>query len=125
MAWGWCFKYMKGIKIKCCKTGLKSPFGKISVLLILAAVLAGGYAFVNYAPLEMLTIQAKPEPLPQKSYDYYIIIEKETGIHLMFVPIVVFVGDELISEDNKRYVIVEIADNLAYASFVEHVRTNK
>ncbi len=37
----------------------------------------------------------------------------------MYVPVVVSIGDELVSDQNKRYKIVKIEENQAYARFVE------
>jgi len=43
----------------------------------------------------------------------------------MYVPLVVSVGDELISEDNRYYRIVRIEENRAYARFVRDVNLEK
>ncbi len=51
-------------------------------------------------------------------YPYYFIYEEKSGHHLMTVSIVVTMGDELISEDNKLYRIVRIDENKAYARYV-------
>lgn len=76
---------------------------------------------LNVLPLNFLSVQQKPEQAPQKVYEYYIIVEAETDRTLMYVPLIVSVGDELITEDNKRYKVVRIEENRAYARFVENV----
>jgi hypothetical protein len=58
-------------------------------------------------------------------YDYYLIIDEQDGHTIMYVPLVVSVGDELISEDNKYYQIVRIEENRAYARFVKNVDLEK
>jgi hypothetical protein len=94
----------------------KSRISKLASILALAAiVIIGAY----YVPLTMFSVQPKPEQTPQKIYDYYIIVEEDTKEVLMYVPIVVNVGDELVSDQNKRYKIVKIEENQAYARFVE------
>lgn len=111
MAWDWRFKGGDD--------SFKKRFGKTTVFFMLAIMLIGGYSFFHHAPLQM---QAKPEPAPQKTYAYYIIIDKETDALLMYVPVTVRTGDELISEDNNRYVVVEVIDDVAYARFIEKIR---
>ncbi|EGO63694.1 hypothetical protein [Acetonema longum] len=70
------------------------------------------YPYFNPAP------QSKPEPLPEKPYEYYIIHDEATGEILMYVTTVqVNVGDELITEKNEKYVVVEVVENKAYARF--------
>lgn len=110
MAWGWYFR-RGGVSFK-------KRFGKTAVFFLLGIILIGGYFFFHYAPL---AIHAKPEAAPQKTYNYYIIVDKETDMLLMYVPVTVRDGDELISEDNKRYVVVEVIDDVAYARFVENI----
>lgn len=62
-----------------------------------------------YAP------QAKPEP-PPKEYDYYIIMDADTGTILSYISSVrVTVGDEYISENGHRYVVSKVEENRAYA----------
>ena len=85
----------------------------VSILLV-----SGLYFFwPNGAP------QAKPEQSPPKvGYDYYLIIEESTNKTMAYVSTVtVNIGDEYISEDNKRYMIVKIEENRAYARYVENV----
>jgi stage II sporulation protein P len=93
--------------------------GKLFSILALLAVVTVGV--LHYVPLNIFSVQQKPEQTPQKVYDYYNIIEEDTGEILMYVPLVVSVGDELISENNKRYKIVKVEENQAYARFVENL----
>jgi len=91
---------------------------KLASLLVLVAIVIIG---VYYVPFTMFSVQPKPEQAPQKIYDYYIIIEEDTKEVLMYVPITVNVGDELVSDQNKRYKIVKVEENQAYARFVENL----
>ncbi|WP_425059775.1 hypothetical protein SCACP_03830 [Sporomusa carbonis] len=90
---------------------------KLAGILALVTVIAAGATY--YIPLNIFSVQQKPEQAPQKVYDYYIIMDEDTGETLMYVPLVVSVGDELISEKNKRYRVVKVEGNQAYARFVE------
>lgn len=90
---------------------------KLVCFLALAAITTAGV--LHYFPLSMFSTQQKPEQAPQKIYDHYIILEENTNEILMYVPLVVSVGDELISDKNKRYKIVKVTENQAYARFVE------
>ncbi len=44
---------------------------------------------------------------------------------LMEVPITVYVGDELLTEENQIYKVVRVEENRAYARFVEKVNLEK
>ena len=90
---------------------------KLASILALAAIVTIGVVY--YVPLTMFSVQQKPEQAPQKVYDYYIVVEEDTKEVLMYVPLVVSVGDELVSDQNKRYKIVKVEENQAYARFVE------
>ncbi len=96
-----------------------SRTGKVAGILTLVALVTIGV--LHYVPLTLFSVQQKPEQTPQKIYDYYTIIEENTGEVLMYVPLVVSLGDELISEDNKRYRIIKVEENQAYARFVENL----
>lgn len=92
--------------------------------LIAGSVAAGlllTIALTHLIPLNYLSVQQKPEQRPQQLHDYYIIMDEKTGAELMYVPLVVSIGDEVITEDNKRYTIVTIKQNRAYARYVEMV----
>ena len=86
---------------------------------IFAVVALIGAAIAYHIPFPWLSVQQKPEQLPSKVYDYYVVVEESTNEVLMYVPIVVNVGDELVSEQNKRYKIVKVEENYGYARFVE------
>jgi len=101
---------------------------KRRLYIIISIVLMSGitiFGLVRLLPSDMLQIQQKPEQGPQKRYPYYQIIAAEDQRTLMYVPVVVTVGDELITEDNKRYQVVRIEENRAYARFVENVPLKK
>ncbi|MBP2637662.1 MAG: hypothetical protein H6Q72_3569 [Firmicutes bacterium] len=86
---------------------------------IFAVVTLIGVAITYQVPFSWLTVQQKPEQAPPKVYDYYVVVDENTNEVLMYVPIVVNVGDELVSEQNKRYKIVKVEENYGYARFVE------
>lgn len=96
--------------------------------LIAAATITGGiilFSIIYLLPLNILSIQHKPEQAPQKVYDYYIIIDEKTNRDLMYVPLVVSIGDEVITEENQRYKIVKVEENRAYARFIENISLEK
>lgn len=86
---------------------------------ILLFIILVTLAFIYLMPLNSLQVQQKPEQAPQKVYDYYLIIDEATGNTLMYVPLVVAVDDEVLSEDNKLYRVVKIEENRAYARFIK------
>lgn len=88
----------------------------IFAVIALIAITAG-----YYVPLSLFPVQQKPEQAPPKVYDYYIVVEENTNEVLMYVPLVINVGDELVSEQNKRYKIVKVVENYGYARFVENL----
>jgi hypothetical protein len=96
-------------------------------VLAVALVLGGAtlWGAISYLPLNILPIQQKPEQAPQQVYDYYQIIDVESGETLMYIPLVASVGDELLTEENKRYQVVRVEENRAYARFVEYVDIEK
>lgn len=94
--------------------------GFITLFIVIAAL-----AFLHLLPLNIFSIQQKPEQAPQKVYDYYLIIDEKTDQTIMYVPLVVSVGDEVISEENKYYEIVRIEENRAYARFVKNIELDK
>ncbi|MGE5582888.1 MAG: stage II sporulation protein P [Bacillota bacterium] len=67
-----------------------------------------------------------PSPQPRaykKIYNYYKIVDINTGntlMHVSSVPVVK--GDELVTQDNKRYVVVRVTGNKAYAKYIETLR---
>ncbi len=92
----------------------------LTKLTLLALVTIIAIGVVYYFPLTtMFSVQQKPEQAPKKIYDYYVVVEEDTNEVLMYVPIVINVGDELVSEQNKRYKIVKVEGNQGYARFVE------
>ena len=87
----------------------------------LVAVLILALVTSQIFPLNLLSVQQKPNHPPQQLYDYYIIIDEATGVDLMAVPLLVSIGDEVITESNQRYTIVRVEENRAFARFVENV----
>ncbi len=101
---------------------------KRRLVIIMATILLGGivtWSILYLLPLNILSIQQKPEQAPQKVHDYYLIIDENSGETLMYVPLVVSIGDEVITEANKRYRIVRVEENRAYARFVEDINIKK
>ena len=80
------------------------------------------FSFLHILPLNLFSVQQKPTPQSQKIYDYYIIIDEVDNHSLMYVPLVVNIGDEVLTEENKRYKVVRIEQNRAIARFVENVK---
>ncbi|MBC8014216.1 MAG: stage II sporulation protein P [Sporomusaceae bacterium] len=93
------------------------------LLLAGIIILLGIFAFstLHILPLTLFPVQQKPDPQPQKLHDYYIISDEIDGHSLMYVPLVVNIGDEVITEENKRYKVVRIEENRAFARFVEDI----
>lgn len=91
----------------------------ITIIIILVSLSV--FSALHILPLNLFSVQQKPAPQPQKIYDYYTIVDEANGHSLMYVPLVVNVGDEVLTEENKRYKIVKIEQNRAFARFVENV----
>jgi len=102
---------------------LKSRHLFIAMIIILFSILT--FSALHILPLNIFSVQQKPEPQPQQIYDYYIIADEVDGHSLMYVPLVVNVGDEVLTEENKRYKVVRIEENRAFARFVENVSLEK
>ena len=88
-------------------------------ILILSILLL--FSLLHLLPLNIFSIQQKPEPEPQKVYDYYFILDEADGRSLMYVPLVVNIDDEILTEENKLYKVVRIEENRAYARLVRDV----
>lgn len=93
-------------------------FITIGILLSLLFV----FSFLHILPLNLFSVQQKPAPQIQKIYDYYIIVDEVDNHSLMYVPLVVNVGDEVLTEENKRYKVIRIEQNRAIARFVEEIK---
>lgn len=87
---------------------------RLVILLLIVAVLSilAFYA-LSYLPLGLLPLQEKPTPQPL--YDYYEVVDEQNNDSLMSVPIIVNIGDELLTEDNRRFRVVKVVENIAYA----------
>lgn len=87
--------------------------------VIISLILLGFFFFggANY----LFPVQQKPENSSQRVYDYYMILDEANGQTLMYVPLIAQVGDQVLSEENKLYVIVRVEENRAYARFVKDV----
>jgi hypothetical protein len=71
------------------------------------------YFSLLYLPMSLLPLHQKPTPQP--IYDYYEIVDEVGGESLMTIPLIVNVGDELLTEDNRRFQVVKVIENKAYA----------
>lgn len=82
------------------------------LVIVSVVVIAAQYLF----PVFTRPPQAKPELIIEnKVYEYYILIDQETGEVLGHVSsLEVTTGDEYISENNKRYVVIRVEENRAY-----------
>ena len=100
---------------------------KLLLYLCLGFLVFFGGAVLFYAasPWPLLRIQPKPLQPPQKVYDYYLIIHEQTGETLMYVPLVVAVGDEVITEQNQRFRIIRLEANRAIARYIENIDMSK
>lgn len=99
-------------------------------LLLGGVIAAAGIVLLLFLlyllPLDnLLPVQRKPNTPPQKAYDYYVVVDESTQDVLMYVPLVVSVNDELITEDNRLFRVVQVDGNTAYARFVRPVHLNQ
>ncbi len=101
----------------------KHRFTVLAGIVIFSGLLI--FSLLHLLPLNIFSIQQKPEPAPQKVYDYYLILDETDGHSLMYVPLVVSVGDEILTEENKLYQVVKIEENRAYARFVKDISLDK
>lgn len=92
----------------------------VTIIILLSFLFA--FSFLHILPLNLFSVQQKPAPQPQTIYDYYIIVDEVDSHSLMYVPLVVNVGDEVLTEENKRYKVIRIEQNRAIARFVEEVK---
>lgn len=102
---------------------IRRRFKLMAAIILVCSILI--FSFLHLLPLNIFSIQQKPEPQPQKVYDYYFILDEADGRSLMYVPLVVNIGDEILTEENKLYKVVKIEENRAYARFVEDVNLDK
>ncbi len=98
-------------------------FKLMAAVILVCSILI--FSFLHLLPLNIFSIQQKPAPESQKAYDYYFILDEADGRSLMYVPLVVNIGDEILTEENKLYKVVKIEENRAYARFVEDVNLDK
>lgn len=91
-----------------------------SVIATAGILLLSGLLYL--LPLDsLLPVQRKPNTPPQKAYDYYVVVDETNQDILMYVPLVVSVNDELITEDNRLFRVVRVDGNTAYARFIKTV----
>lgn len=91
--------------------------GRRNLIIWILAALAAVFVIVQYfVPILTKPPQTKPGLIiEEKIYDYYILIDEETGQVLSHVSsIKVTTGDEYFSENNKRYVVTKVEENRAY-----------
>ncbi len=98
---------------------------KNKLILVFIGLLAGSFLIIGlwyYAPQYLPLPQQKQQAPTKSPYEYYVILDEATGVTLMYVSVVtVNPGDEMITGENKRYVIMRVEENRAYARYVEDV----
>lgn len=80
----------------------------------------GIYTFY-YHSNENLSLIPQQEIKTPKLFDYYRITDETGTIELMTVSVQVYIGDEVLAEDNSLYEVVKIEDNHAFARFIKKV----
>ncbi|MBP2633752.1 MAG: hypothetical protein H6Q70_4380 [Firmicutes bacterium] len=91
-------------------------------LLCIMLIFGATYYFLFIAPIKNRYIAPSNQiNALQKNYDYYDISDENDLKVLMRIPVVVNIGDELITEDNKLYRVTKIEENHAYAAFIRKV----
>ena len=95
--------------------------------IAIAGILLLLFGLLYLLPLEgLLPAQRKPDTPPQKAYEYYVVVDEANHQHiLMYVPLVVSVNDELITEDNRLFRVIRVEGNTAYAQFVKQVQLDQ
>jgi len=89
---------------------LRVRVGVLVVLVLLLSVTAAVW-FFYYAPGALLN----PLPLPLKQG--YTIVDEKTGESLAYVGVRASVGDQLITWDNRLYVVVRVTGHTAFARY--------
>ncbi|MBP2655063.1 MAG: hypothetical protein H6Q73_2632 [Firmicutes bacterium] len=95
----------------------------IAITLFLSGIIIWGT--IHWLPLKFFFGPQKSPELPSTVYDYYQVIDEKTSQPLMHVPMIVNIGDEVITEDNKRYRVVKVEENRAYARFIEYINLER
>jgi hypothetical protein len=91
----------------------------LCIILIFGAT----YYFLFISPIKNRYIAPSNQiDAVQKSYDYYDITDETDQKVLMRIPVVVNIGDELLTDDNKLYRVTRIEENHAYAAFIRTVK---
>lgn len=57
-----------------------------------------------------------------KRYAYYTIFEEDSSTELMRIPLLVQIGDEILSADNNLYEVIRVEEDRAYARFLRKVK---
>jgi hypothetical protein len=89
---------------------------KFRFLIIIFTVILALYLLISYIP----GLFPKPKPVRPHpvQYPYYQIIDQATGKTLTYVSsIPVNVGDEYVTGSNRRYVVIIVKGNKAYAKY--------
>lgn len=99
------------------------PFNRWILMAVIAVTLVtiGLYGINRANPW-------RPAPIrtPRQEYAYYRIVDEKTGKTLMTIssgPVII--GDELLTEGNKWYVVVKVEGNLAYARYVKTIKLDE
>ncbi len=102
---------------------LKPRYYIIIVILVILYLITAGT--LHLFPFNQPAGPQKPESPSPTGYDYYLIIDEQSGQTLMYIPVVATVGDEVLSENNKLYQIVRVEENRAYARFIRDINLEK
>lgn len=99
------------------------PYRTLIYSICIFAIFYSFCYFFNIFPIEHRTNPyAIENPVPEKRYSYYIITDEDGTTELMKIPILVHIGDEVLSTDNKLYEVTRIEENHAYAKFVRQIK---
>jgi hypothetical protein len=87
--------------------------------------MAALYLFIRIMP-GILPGSKRPNPVrPLEQHRYVQIIDQANGKTLTYVSVTVSVGDEYITGDNRRYVVVRLHGNKAYAKYTGEAKIGK
>lgn len=103
----------------------KEQWIPLAAIFSILAILLASYIYIFFIPL--FAPQPKPETPPQilPRYDRYMILDETDGRYLMDVPVIVHIGDEVLTEENHIYKVIRLEENRAYARFIEKVNLEK
>ncbi len=91
---------------------------KIRFLIFIFILVLALYFLLTYLPVLFSPPQPQPVRPHPVQYPYYQIIDQATGKTLTYVSSApVTIGDEYVTEENRRYIIIRVKGNKAYAKY--------